>query len=51
MSNRVDFYRDQHAEWRWRIIAENGNILADSGEGYRNRADCEHAYQSTQTTD
>ena len=29
-------------EWRWRLRAQNGRIIADSGEGYRNRADAEH---------
>lgn len=33
-------YKDRASEWRWRLKAENGNIIADSGEGYRNRQDC-----------
>lgn len=28
--------------WRWRIIAANGKILADSGEAYQNLGDCKH---------
>lgn len=31
-------YRDQGRQWRWRIVAGNGRIVADSGEGYRRRA-------------
>lgn len=27
-------YRDRKGEWRWRIVARNGRIVADSGEGY-----------------
>lgn len=27
-------------EWRWRLIARNGEPIA-SGEGYKNKADCE----------
>jgi len=27
-------YKDAKGEWRWRLKARNGNIVADSGEGY-----------------
>lgn len=27
------------SEWRWRITANNGKIIASSSEGYRNRQD------------
>ena len=33
-------YKDGIGEWRWNYKSSNGNIIADSGEGYRNRADC-----------
>lgn len=33
-------YRDERGEWRWHIHAANGRIVADSAEGYENRADC-----------
>jgi uncharacterized protein len=33
-------YQDRSQEWRWRLKAENGRIVADSGEGYQNRQDC-----------
>ncbi len=33
-------YRDAKGEFRWRLVATNGKIVADSGEGYKNRADC-----------
>jgi uncharacterized protein YegP (UPF0339 family) len=32
-------YRDVAGYWRWRYIAANGRTIADSGEGYANRAD------------
>jgi uncharacterized protein YegP (UPF0339 family) len=32
-----EVYRDTAGEWRWRLVHENGNILADSGEGYASR--------------
>jgi uncharacterized protein YegP (UPF0339 family) len=35
-------YIDQAGEYRWRYQAENGQILADSGEGYVTKRDCRH---------
>jgi len=34
-------YCDKKKEWRWRLKAKNGRVLADSGEGYKRRAACE----------
>ncbi len=39
---RFEIYKDHKAEWRWRLRAQNGNVLADSGESYKRREDCEH---------
>lgn len=36
-------YQDAANEWRWRLKAANGRIIADSGEGYRNKQDCRDA--------
>lgn len=40
---RYEMYKDARQEWRWRLKAANGNIIATSGEGYVNKADCEYA--------
>ena len=40
---KLQIYRDGRHEWRWRLRASNGRILADSGEGYRRRASARHA--------
>jgi len=32
-------YRDRARQWRWRVVARNGRLVADCGEGYRRRAD------------
>jgi uncharacterized protein YegP (UPF0339 family) len=37
--NRLELYKDAAGEWRWRVVAGNGEIVADSSEGYHNRAD------------
>ena len=34
-------YIDQAGEFRWYLSAENNRKIADSGEGYRSRQDCE----------
>ncbi len=38
-----EIYKDTRLEFRWRFIASNGKILAESAEGYINTANCEHA--------
>lgn len=30
-------YKDKAYFWRWRLVARNGKIIADSGEGYSSR--------------
>jgi len=32
-----EVFRDAAGEYRWRLVHENGNVLADSGEGYASR--------------
>ena len=38
---RFEVFKDGIGQWRWRLRAQNGNVIADSGEGYRHREDCE----------
>ena len=33
---KAEIYRDGDGDWRWRLIARNGRIVATSGEGYVN---------------
>jgi len=40
-------YKDTRGEWRWRLTARNGRIVADSGEGYRNRGNALRAIAAT----
>jgi len=35
-------YKDEIGEYRWRYQASNTLVIADSGEGYVNKADCQH---------
>jgi uncharacterized protein YegP (UPF0339 family) len=32
-------YKDTAGQWRWRYTASNGRTIADSAEGYYNKAD------------
>lgn len=36
-------YRDAHKEWRWKLFAKNGRIIADSAEGYRRKSGIQNA--------
>ena len=38
-------YKDAAGDWRWRLVAGNGRVIADSGEGYQHRADCLHGVE------
>jgi uncharacterized protein YegP (UPF0339 family) len=33
-------YKDTAGQWRWRLLAANNRVIADSGESYWNKADC-----------
>lgn len=45
---KLRIYKDTSKQWRWRLVARNGNILADSGESYTKRSECiKRARQST----
>jgi uncharacterized protein len=39
-SARFEVFKDRANEWRWRLRAVNGRVIADSGEGYKQRARC-----------
>lgn len=39
MDDYVEVYRDDAGEDRWRYKTANGEVLADSAEGYKNMAD------------
>lgn len=35
-------YKDNAGEWRWTLYARNERKIADSAEGYKNKADAIH---------
>ena len=42
----AQIYRDARREWRWRLVARNGNIVADSAEGYVSKRNAAMAIRS-----
>lgn len=42
-TDRVEFYLDKTFRHRWRYVSSNGNIMADSGQGYKRRRDARSA--------
>ena len=46
---RFDVYRSKDG-WRWRLIAANGRIIAESGEAYTRERDAHRAVQMVQDT-
>lgn len=37
---QFEVYKDQKGEFRWRMRATNGEQIADSNEGYKDKDDC-----------
>ena len=46
MTATFELFTDSADEWRWRLVHENGNIIADSGEGYASRQKCKQGLDS-----
>ena len=37
MAAKFNLYKDKKGEFRWRLIASNGQTIADSAEGYKSK--------------
>lgn len=33
-SATFEVYRDAAEQWRWRLVHDNGNLIAEGGQGY-----------------
>jgi len=44
-----ELYEDRGGEFRWRLRHDNGNIVADGGEGYSRRRDARDAIERVQS--
>jgi uncharacterized protein YegP (UPF0339 family) len=43
-----EMYKDRGGEFRWRLKATNGQVIATGGQGYTAKADCRHAIELIQ---
>lgn len=46
MTATFELYKDRAGEYRWRLRHENGNIIADSGQGYASKSGAENGIES-----
>jgi len=46
---RFEVYEDIAGDHRWRLVHRNGNIIADSGEGYVSKAKAKQGLESVRT--
>ncbi len=46
MAARFELYADAKGEYRWRLKASNGQIIATGGEGYASRANARAGIES-----
>jgi uncharacterized protein YegP (UPF0339 family) len=40
-----EIYKDRSGEHRWRLLASNGQNIASSGQGYKDKRDCKNAIE------
>jgi uncharacterized protein YegP (UPF0339 family) len=47
--HKIEVYQDKgKTEWRWRILARNGNVVCSSSEGFSRRAGALRNLERTQ---
>ncbi|RJX49614.1 HVO_2922 family protein [Halonotius pteroides] len=46
MTATFELFVDSADQWQWRLAHTNGNIIADSGEGYASRQKCTQGLKS-----
>jgi len=43
---KFELYLDEGNQWRWRLLASNGQVIAVSGEGYTTHDACKNGISS-----
>ncbi len=46
MAAKFEIYKDAKGEFRWRLVASNGQAIASSGEGYKSKTSAEDGIES-----
>lgn len=44
-----EVFEDDGGEWRWRLVATNGHIIASSGEGYTTKQGVRRGIESVKS--
>ena len=44
-----EIYEDKEEKWRWRLVHDNGNIIADCGRGYSSKQKCKQGLNSVKS--
>ena len=46
MAAKFELYKDAKGEFRWRLVATNGQTIATGGEGYKTKDSCKAGIES-----
>jgi len=46
MAAKFEIYKDKAGDFRWRLIHTNGQVIANSGEGYKAKANAMSGIES-----
>jgi uncharacterized protein YegP (UPF0339 family) len=46
MAAKFELYKDAKGEFRWRLVASNGQMIANGGEGYKSKASAKAGIES-----
>jgi len=46
MAAKFELYKDKSGEFRWRLVASNGQMIANSGEGYKSKDSAKSGIES-----
>jgi len=44
-----ELFDDKEGKWRWRLVHDNGNIIADGGQGYASKQKAKQGLESVRT--
>jgi uncharacterized protein len=46
MAAKFELFKDKKGEFRWRLVASNGQAIASSGEGYTDKSSAKAGIES-----
>jgi uncharacterized protein len=46
MAGKFELYKDAKSEYRWRLVASNGQTIATGGEGYKTKESAKGGIES-----